>query len=161
MTGRFECPPDHAHAESNTCRARHGCRCDDCVRLGTEYAYWRRGQKKAGKPLLVPMLGSARRVQALHRIGWSRRVVAERLGMSANALHLALRHPSISASTAKRIAEVYAELSMRAPAPVTPTEAANIGFVKTNAERAGWAPPLAWDDADFDNPRARPKGVVK
>lgn len=160
MTDRYMCPPTHSHGASNTCRANHGCRCDECVAQGTEYAYWRRGRLSAGKPLLVDALGTIRRIRALRRLGWSRRAIGERMGVTPEGVSSVLRRKKVTAATEAKVRAVYDELSMRVPVARTRTEAANIAFTKRRAEEAGWGGPLSWDEGELDKRTARAKGVA-
>ena len=49
--------------------------------------------------------------------------------------------------TAEKVARLYDELSMVAGPSTRAT---------TEAKRKGWAPPLAWDEEDLDDPAAKP-----
>jgi hypothetical protein len=98
-------------------------------------------------PLRVEVVGTRRRVQALSRIGWSQPEVCRRIDRHPTMLTTALSRGRITAATAFRVAEVYAELSPSEG----PSEAA-----RARAQRAGWAPPIAWEDVDIDDPQSRP-----
>jgi hypothetical protein len=149
VTDRFVCPPDHAHAENLTCRASHGCKCDDCTTLGREYEFWRRHHRAAGR---VPAIGSIRRIRALNRLGWSRRVIGEQAGMSEDWVSGILRHKRVAPATAAKVRAAYDVLSMRLPEPVTPMEKEVVRRSRAHAEKQGWPPPLAWDESKIDEP---------
>jgi hypothetical protein len=98
----------------------------------------------------VDALPTRRRVQALMRIGWPSRVVAERVGMTSKVLLACVSDTRVSYSLAHRVADVYRELASRSG----PSRHARV-----LATRLGYAPPAAWDYVDIDDPRARPRGV--
>jgi hypothetical protein len=94
----------------------------------------------------VPALGSQRRIQALQALGWSRLVIANRLGYTHNgAISYLMRAETMLPDTAARIAAVYDELSMTVPTGAGPARA------RTWAKRLGFVPPLAWDAIDDPN----------
>ena len=92
-------------------------------------------------------IGVARRLWALAAMGWPQSVIAERCGTAQTYLAQISTHPArpVFPATYRRVAAVYAELSMR-PGPSS--------RAKARALRAGWLPPLAWDD--IDDPGERP-----
>lgn len=99
----------------------------------------------------VSAVGARRRVQALAYMGWPNHEIARRIGCSPRSLPTLLSRGRLSAKLSHRIAAVYDELSMRC------------GPSKLAAVRArgyGWAPPLAWDDDEIDNPAAEPQHNV-
>jgi hypothetical protein len=125
----------------------HRCRCADARedhRLRTK----RRRQGRA-VPLEVDSTGSARRLQALAALGWNLAALAPQLGMTVSRVQYLQTQQSATAlrRTAARVAAVYARLSMT-PGPSDRT--------RRHALRAGWEPPLAWDDDVLDDPRAEP-----
>lgn len=96
----------------------------------------------------VDSTGTRRRVQALAWMGWPCREVAARAGTTQSTLATLIlphRHPSFA--LARRVADVYAELSAT-PGP------SKVAAAKARA--AGFAPPLAWDDDTIDDPAAQP-----
>jgi hypothetical protein len=99
------------------------------------------------RPSLVDATGTVRRVRALLALGWRHKDLKAATGLATNVL----AHRSggmVHRDTAATVAAVYDELSMR------------LGPSATNRTRAatnGYAPPLAWDDHDLDNPDAEPK----
>jgi hypothetical protein len=103
----------------------------------------------AGGSLIGPTVGTARRLRALARIGWSFPALGQRLGVTKEAVKgWALADTEgkyLRLSTINRIAALYDELCM-IPGPS-----------KTAVNRAtakGWSPPLAWDEGQIDDPRA-------
>lgn len=123
---------------------RDGCRCAAAT------ADWRRYRKRwqAGHRRTVPAVGTARRLQALAAIGWSSSALAAHTGRPSPEIFSWLRRGGgrVYRTTADWIAGVYDELCMT-PRPC--------GRTRSHALRAGWAPPLAWDD--IDDPGERPK----
>lgn len=101
-----------------------------------------------GRPLKVDATGTHRRIRALMRLGWPSREIARSAGWDCRvSVTNVLRYGKVSAASAARIRRTYDELSMKVgPSPWT----------RAYAERAGWPPPLAWDDDTIDDPKARP-----
>lgn len=88
-------------------------------------------------------VGSIRRIQALRALGWPMQMLEARYGTP-------LQPPAdarCSAGYARTIRQVYEELS-GTTGPST--------RVAALAVRCGWAPPLAWEDVDIDDPAAFP-----
>lgn len=97
--------------------------------------------------------GTARRLQALHALGYSlarleREVGCYSLGAIKDVVHG--RVVVIEAQHAVAVAEAYERLSMRLPQATNRNEASGITRARNTAKRNGWAPPLAWDDIDTD-----------
>lgn len=87
----------------------------------------------------VPALGSIRRVRALNAVGWSLSAIADRAGVSKQAIASSLARDVITARAARRIRDIYAELEMsQGPSQRT----------RRHAAAQGWAPPAVWDDID-------------
>lgn len=93
----------------------------------------------------VPSLGAVRRVHALNAVGWSLLAVAQRSGVSKQALASSLSRDMITARVARQIRDIYAELEMS----TGPSERS-----RRHAAAKGWAPPAAWDD--IDDPAEQP-----
>lgn len=93
---------------------------------------------------LVPTLGATRRVRALMALGWRHEDIGEFIGRASHHLS-AGRYPRMTAFDWRLVDAAYEKLS-----------AARGGSVKseTRARKAGFAPPLAWDD--IDNPDEKP-----
>lgn len=144
--------------QSPTCTAqRHGTEAAysyyDC-RCPTAREAWRlyRKRRREGRadPRMVDPTGTRRRLQALAAIGWSPHLLARELGFTAtNAVRHLMRtgRGKINTRTAEAVRHLYDRLSMT-PGPST--------RARNHARRAGWAPPLAWDDHDLDNPTPNP-----
>lgn len=98
-------------------------------------------------PVRVPAVGAQRRIHGLHRMGWTRAVIKQRLGFQTD--HLGALDPAglIPVEMHQKIVALYDELSM-IPGP---SERA-----RNDAQKLGKAPPLAWDDDTIDDPKAKP-----
>ena len=99
----------------------------------------------------VDSTGTARRLQALVAIGYTQTYLWDRLtgdGKRQNCHNLLTQdRPTVNAETARKVAELYDELSMT-PGPSDRS--------RRKARYYGWAPPLAWDEDEIDNPEAHP-----
>lgn len=106
-------------------------------------------------------LGAVRRLQSLVALGWSQQKLADRLGiLPANFTAVILgRRALITAATDTAARALYDELSMQLPPQDTAGQRGSVTRAQRQAKRNGWAPPLAWDDADFDDPDGRPATV--
>jgi hypothetical protein len=106
---------------------------------------------------LVDAIGSSRRLQALAAAGWPLRLIATRVRVDRKTLHRLLhgQHPLVRAAVAARIAGIYDLLWDKDPAGqgARPRDTAAAQSLATVHR---WAPPLAWDDDDIDNPEALP-----
>lgn len=131
---------------------RQGCRCSHARE--DDRLYNKRGREGRRARPFVPSIGSARRIQALAVLGWRWTDLADRLGVSWQAVQrIALqRSRVVHVTTAERVRRLYAELSERqGPSALT----------RARALSKGWASPLQW--ADIDDPDAVPdrgEGVV-
>ena len=87
---------------------------------------------------LVPSLGATRRIRALMAIGWRHDDITQFIGRASH--HLATgRYPRMPALDWRVVAATYERLS--------PVDGGSVKS-RTRAKRAGFAPPLAWDDID-------------
>jgi hypothetical protein len=95
------------------------------------------------------VVGTARRLQALCALGWSRDALAEQLGCSPQLIerHRTGRLPRLHRDTAARYEAIYQRLQ----GTPGPSQAA-----RAHATGRGWAPPLLWDDDTLDDPTAHP-----
>lgn len=153
---RYVCPPDHAHAANSTCRAAHHCKCDACREGAREYEFWRAAQRRRGRPLLVDATGTVRRIRALQRLGWSLRTISLAAGRAETWAGSLARVRSVSPATAATVRALYDDMSMRLPPTRTWQERSAVTKARNHAERAGWPPPLAWDEDAIDDPGASP-----
>lgn len=102
---------------------------------------------------LVDVTGTQRRLRALATQGWSPTDLGRRAGLNPKVLRAvrAAATPRILAGTRDAVVTLYDELwDQRGPSTRTSAYAA----------RAGWPPPLAWDDDTIDDPDATPVGTA-
>lgn len=98
----------------------------------------------------VAAAGTARRIHALQAIGWPLSAMARALGVSTQAVQQMTRRDKVTAGNAAAVKALYDTRSMTfGPSTVT----------RNHAARAGYAPPLAWDDDTIDDPAAEPAGL--
>jgi hypothetical protein len=105
------------------------------------------GSAQVPPTALVPAVGTHRRVRALQRLGWTTRLIAADCGVPHQTL--TGTGPKVRKHHADAVAAAYDRLCMR-PGPSSRT--------RRLAARAGWPPPLAWDDDQLDDPAATPTG---
>jgi hypothetical protein len=98
---------------------------------------------------LLDPTGTRRRVEALNYMGWTRRYLEQRMGMGVCALSKILREGRVTPRTASLVADLYSELSGQ----LGPNRR-----VADEARAAGYQPPMAWEYADIDDPKAKPFG---
>lgn len=98
--------------------------------------------------LLVPSLGSARRIRALMALGWRHEDISPMLGGRSSTHLSAWRHKTINAHDWRLVDAVYDALS----GTTGPS-----GRSRKRATDQGYIPPLAWDD--IDDPDETPKGL--
>lgn len=103
--------------------------------------------------VMVDATGTRRRLRALAAIGWSFSELGRRLDRKQQFIsHLAEDGCAlVTAATTRRVAELYDQLSGTPAPPSQPATRA-----RRNAEREGWAPPLAWEEDTIDDPAAQP-----
>lgn len=141
--------PRHNIAEHGThSRYRyHGCRCTECREA--ERLYCKRRREGRGTPCTVDPAGTIRRLQALAALGWTTRDLAHRLDVNirmVEAMRAGAHRPY--RRTAARVARLYDQMSMT-PGPSHRGAA--------TARGKGWAPPLAWEGINIDDPASRPR----
>lgn len=103
---------------------------------------------------LVPIVGTQRRLRALAALGWSWQSLADEAGMEKRTLErlATAARPTVQPKTHDRIAALYERLSMTfGPNP----------RARNYARRQGWAPPMAWDDVNLDNPAGTPAPMYR
>ncbi len=127
--------------------SHHGCRCDECAEAARLYLKRLRGKRT--EPAHVPSCGTQRRLQALHRIGWSWLALSDHLNSTDKWPSLLANRPppTVTRATEREIRDLYDRLSL------TPGPSAR---ARTWAAKRDWAPPLAWDDDSIDDPDATP-----
>jgi hypothetical protein len=94
-------------------------------------------------------VGVARRIEGLHRLGWTRDHIAAMVGTQPATITSLRTQPTVTADMWLRVARAYDLYSM------TPGPSKRGRSLATNA---GWLPPLAWDDDQIDLPWGVPGG---
>ncbi len=124
---------------------RHGCRCPEAREA--KRLYDKRLRTGRHTPTVVDATGTRRRIHALMALGWRRKDLAARLGVTLQAVQAWTRGAHVHVETRDRVITVYEALSgTRGPSALS----------RRRAAERGWAPPLAWDDTTIDNPHATP-----
>jgi transcriptional regulator with XRE-family HTH domain len=109
----------------------------------------------------VDATGTTRRVRALVALGWSQSKLAEQLGIARSNFHLATgTRPSVLAGTARAVADLYDELSMKIPPAATHRDRISVSRARRYAKARGWLPPLALDDEHLDDPTYKPGSLA-
>lgn len=106
--------------------------------------------------VVVDATGAIRRIQGLQAFGWSRRLLAARLGVEHNTLNHIFATGGATGRMVRAITALYEDLWNEAPPASTPHERAAITRTLRTAQANGWAVPMAWDDEAIDDPAARP-----
>lgn len=94
--------------------------------------------------------GSRRRVQALCALGWTLSDQARGISQAPTNMWQLTRAELVTVRVAGLVVALYDELSMTRP------EGWLANLTRSRAAGKGWAPPLAWDDDEIDNPAATP-----
>ena len=108
------------------------------------YEYHLHKDHAAGRRRKVSSAATVRRVQALARYGWSAADIARDIGMTQQNLSKSLHREIIYRSTHDKVKDWYEAHEMVLPEDWTPQRSRT----KKGAERAGWPPPLAWEDIE-------------
>lgn len=146
------------HMTENTRRKAEGLsRLPVCRECKDARSAWQRGYHKRrimnkGEVLMIPAVGTQRRLRALAVMGWSWLEIGKRLGgLSDTAVFkMAHRESSVRVETAQKITALFDELCLlRGPGSSS---------VRTRALAKGWAGPLEWDEDTIDDPDAQPCG---
>ncbi|WIA96439.1 helix-turn-helix domain-containing protein [Curtobacterium sp. MCBA15_004] len=151
-TERYTCPPDHGHGQKNTCRTKHGCRCDDCRLAHREYSRTVRRAKAYGRyeSNLIPAVGAQRRLQALVRQGWSQKRLGVHLGWAQQRVNQVLACQRVTKDVHQQIDRLFRDLWDKEPPRTTKWELAAYHRAIRFAEQRRWPRPLDWDDIDHD-----------
>lgn len=124
-------------------RYQAGCRATCCTEAKAADRRRRELLIKAGHEFQVPSARSIRKIHALMALGWSGRQVADLMHITQQAISRIMARDVIRASTAYRIDRAYDTLEMQIPVDDEWTRR-----TKNYATKAGWLPPLAYDDID-------------
>jgi hypothetical protein len=141
---RPACPARFHDSVSATRKA--GCVCP--LARERRRVYFKRQQFGRLDPAYTDATGTRRRLQALIATGWPIRELARQMGWAGNpGLLLYGERQQVHKHTAALVADVYDRL-WDIPGPSLRSRRA--------AQRAGYAPPSAWDDDTIDDPAATP-----
>lgn len=100
---------------------------------------------------IIPARGLRRRIEALGTRGWSIAAIAAHLGTGRSHIsHLAWKD-GVTVRNHLMIAGAYDALWDANPPSRDRWEARTILRTQNRAQLLGWAPPLAWDDIDYDD----------
>ena len=133
--------------------------CDACKRgaAGAEARY--EMNRAAGIPGRIDPTGTVRRLRALVALGYTWTSLDRYMGHRMAEKFGSGRMQYVFPATHQKVCETYEKLSMTLPPQTTPAERAAVTKAHNMARRNGWAPPLAWNDHDLDNPDAQPHGA--
>lgn len=101
---------------------------------------------------LVPSAGTQRRLQALMVLGWPLTEIQRSCELSA--LGRCLTRDQVTARVARSVRDFYDTHWSCAPQAADLRTTAMHERTRARARRAGWLPPLAWDDDTIDDPGA-------
>jgi lambda repressor-like predicted transcriptional regulator len=108
------------------------------------------------QPVLTT-IGTIRRVQALHHLGYSCAAIAREAGCHKETLTEMLGGRDVATHRLRKaIADAHNRL-WATPCPDSPRVTMR---AKNRAIRAKWAPTQAWDDETIDDPAAKPVGLT-
>lgn len=110
---------------------------------------------------IMSTVGTRRRLQALMTLGWSQAELARRLDMRPSNLAPLLhgRRQTVS-RTADLVIVLYGRMWNCMPPTTTSSQRAGAARSRGYADQHRWAPPMAWDDDDIDDPAAAPAGTL-
>lgn len=97
--------------------------------------------------------GTRRRLQALLACGWSVPRLAGLLRRRPDRFGELLTADTVVVTTARAVHALYDDLWDAAPPQTTVSERTQAAAARSDAQKHGWAPPLAWDDIDIDTDR--------
>jgi len=114
------------------------------------------GNHRPGGRTAVPALGTKRRLQALHAMGYTWVALAAETGYSVGGLKSVTRGEwdVVEARNAEAVRDAYERLSMVLPTSDDPHQRSAINSARNKSRRYGWPPPLAWNNPD--DPAERP-----
>ena len=109
----------------------------------------------------VSIIGTRRRLDALRAIGWTLKEISEHAGHDHGWACTVYKRARILPATHAQVCAVYDALWNVTPPAETWSDRVSRGRAQRAAAQAGWAPPLAWDDNEIDNPDAQPHHHVR
>ena len=142
------------NSERGTLRAIHQGRTSTVYRT-TEAAILAVKPREA-RSGYVDRTGTWRRLQALMALGWSLAAISRESGHSDKWAGMLLNSERISFRSRDTIRATYDRLWNQRPPQETIGERVSVGQTLAIATKYGFAPPLAWDDDEIDDPAATP-----
>ena len=125
---------------------KKGCRCPHA--RNAYRIYQKRLREGRNTPRLVDATGTHRRIRALWALGHNSATIGATIGLSEHHVQRIVHaREFVTYATWHLIDRAYRELSM-IPGTADRT--------RSRAQRAGYAPPLAWEGVDIDDPQAQP-----
>lgn len=106
--------------------------------------------------VLVSAAGTRHRIQALVAGGWSQAQLAGQLKTPPGHVGTLLRDARVTAATAAAVRELYERLWSQPPPEDDHRTRIAVSRARNYAAAGGWAPPMAWDDEELDNPDGQP-----
>lgn len=106
--------------------------------------------------VLVDATGTQHRLQALVAAGHSQSSLAHQIGQEARNFTRIMKTSHVYASTDRAVRQLYSERWDQPPPQSTKYERAAMTRAIVYGRRMGWAPPVAWSDAELDRPGGRP-----
>lgn len=119
------------------------------------------GRFLAGDSRLVDATGTRRRLQALTATGWSPTALAARAGLHPATITNLLNAGRCKTHAAHAIQHLYDLVWDDTPPTTTKAEHDAIDRALAEARQHRWAPPMAWNDDELDDPTSRPHGALR
>lgn len=104
---------------------------------------------------VVDSIGTQRRVQALIACGYTMTFLANEMGVSKQTIHLWMKNDKVSVTNAEAFKTIYDRLWDVEPPRSTAAEKKAYTTAKKMALENEWPPPMAWDDDEIDDPKAK------
>lgn len=122
-----------------------GCREACCRRAKKNDRLERERMMAAGHEFSIPRERVVRKIHALMAMGWTSTLIGEVMGQSGQSVmqFTRLAKDTCFAAVAERYDAAYRALEMKVPPDDIYTRR-----MKNKARKAGWLPPLAWEDID-------------
>ena len=130
----------------------HGCRRGVTPRVSAAVLAVLPTLDNVADAALVPSAGTQRRLQALMVLGWPLTEIQRSCALSA--LGRCLTRDQVTARVARAVRDFYDAHWSRDPQAADLRTHAMHERTRARARRAGWLPPLAWDDDTIDDPGA-------
>lgn len=152
------CPPDHKHARTGSCYARHDCRCTPCrkresARARPYDAAIRKRNLLHGGEAKTPAWPIQRRLQALAAVGYTTAAIERMTGIGAHYLGR-IQNGHVRSVMVRRTAVVINRAFMEYGLQVADVTQAS-SRARNLAASKGWVPAAVW--ANIDDPLECPQ----